>query len=144
MLPRDIIFIIIIFGLISALGFLIVADVADENEGYNVSDMVDEDLESNYNTLTEIESNITTMQSETSSKGGMSVISTYTTMFSSTFTVIGIVFGSVRIFRNSLVSFAGDFGIPAAVVNLFMGAILLIIITLLVFGVVSSVSRGRL
>lgn len=144
MLARDIIFIIILFGLIVGLAFIVVADVADENEGYDVDDMVDENLESHYDTLTDIRADVEEMQNETSSEGGMSVISTYTTMFSSTFTVIGIVFRSVGIFRNIFVSFAGDFGIPAVVINLLMGALLIIITAIIIFVVVSSVSRGRL
>lgn len=144
MLARDIIFIVIIFGLVAGLGFLVVGDVADPYEGYNVSGMVDEGLERNYDTLTNITQDVYEMQNETSSEGGMSVISTYTTMFSSTFTVIGIVFRSVGIFRKTMVSFAVDFGIPAVVVNLLMGSVLVIIITVIIFVVVSSISRGRL
>lgn len=144
MLARDIVFIIILFGLVTALGFVVVADVASDNEGYNVTNMVDENLESHYDTLTNISQDVEEMQNETSSEGGMSVISVYTTMFSATFTIIGIVFRSVGIVNNSLVSFASDFGIPAVVVNVLMGALLIIVSTIIIFVIASSVSRGRL
>jgi len=143
MLARDLVIILVLFGLVSGVGYLIVVDIAGPS-GYDVENMTDEDYVNRYDTLTNSTRDIRLMQNETTSKEGMSVISTFTTFFKSTFTIIGIVFGSFDMLILLMSSFAQDTGINSGLANIVAGAIMLIVTTLIVFIVVSSVSRGRL
>jgi hypothetical protein len=144
MLARNWVFALVLFGLISGIGYLIVEDIASSEKGYDVANMTDEDYTERYDTLTESSTKIYLMQNATSSKEGLSVFSTYTTMFSSTFSVIGIVFGSFGMATSSMTNFAEDIGMDSALANLLFGALLVLIISVIVFVVVSAVSRGKL
>jgi len=144
MLVRDWIIILVLFGLVSGIGYIIVVDVSSSDKGYNVTNMTDESYQSRYDTLTESSSKIYQMQNATSSEEGMSVVSTYTTMFKSTFTVIGVVFGSFGMFTTTMNNFAEDIGMDSTLANIVFGGILVIIICIVVFIIISSISRGRL
>ena len=144
MLARDWIIMLVIFGAITSLGFLFVADMAGTETGYNVSGMVDPDFQEDYNTLSNTSTDIYKMQNATASGEGMSVISTYTEVFKATFSIISIVFGSLGIVNNVLANFAIDFGVPTAVANIIFPAILVMIIATLVFVIISAVSKGRM
>lgn len=144
MLARDWIIILVLFGLVSGIGYLIVEDLASSSKGYDVANMTDENYRGRYDTLTESSSKIYQMQNATTSEQGMSVVSTYTTMFKSTFSVIGLIFGSFSVATTSMQNFAQDIGMDSNLANLLFGAILVIVICIIVFVVVSSISRGRL
>ena len=144
MLARDWIIVLVLFGLISGIGYLVVEDIASSSKGYNVPNMTDESYQSRYDTLTESSSKIYQMQNATTSKEGMSVVSTYTTMFRSTFSIIGLIFGSFSMATTSMNNFAQDIGMSSNLANLLFGGILVIIICIIVFVVISSISRGRL
>jgi len=144
MLARDWIIVLILFGLISGVGYLVVEDIASSDKGYNVANMTDESYQSRYDTLTESSSKIYQMQNATTSEQGMSVVSTYTTMFRSTFSIIGLVFGSFSMATTAMNNFAQDIGMDSTLANLLFGAVLVIVICIIVFVVISSISRGRL
>ncbi len=144
MLARDWIFILVLFGAITAIGYLIVADMASSESGYNVTNMTDETFQDNYDTLSESTSTIYQMQNATTSEQGMSVLSTYTTMFTATFSIISLIFGSFGMASNTMTNFATDFGVPSILANIIFPAILVLIIVIIVFVIISSVSRGRL
>jgi len=133
-----------LFGLVSGIGYLIVVDIASSEHGYDVENMTDENYQSRYDTLNESSGKIYQMQNATTSEQGMSIISTYTTMFKSTFSIIGLVFGSFGMVTTSMNNFAQDIGMDSTLANLVFEAILVIIICIIVFVVVSSISRGRL
>lgn len=136
--------IIVLFGAIVGLGFLVVSDVASPSNGYDVTGMVDPSFESNYNTLTNVSDDIYTAQNATASGEGLSTTSTFTIVFKATFSVISIVFGSFDMVNQVFVNLASDFGIPAAVANIFFGSLLVIAIAIIIFVVISSVSQGKL
>ncbi len=144
MLARDWVIVLVLFGLFSGIGYLIVVDIANPTTGYNVTNMTDENYQSRYDTLTESSTDIYQMQNATTSEEGMSVVSTYTTMFRSTFSIIGIIFGSFGMATTTMNNFAQDIGMDSGLANLVFGALLVIIICVIVFIVVSSISRGRL
>lgn len=144
MLARDLIIMLILFGLVSGVGYLIVVDISSSESGYDIPNMTDESYQSRYDTLTNSSRQIYEMQNATTSKEGMSVFSTYTTMFKSTFSIIGLVFGSFGMTTAVMSNFAQDLGMPSALANLVIGGLLVILICVVVFVVVSSVSRGRL
>jgi len=144
MLARDWIIVLILFGVVVSLGALYVADIASSDNGYNETDLIDENFQSRYDTLSETSENIYQMQNATSSGEGLSTISTFTTTFKATFSVISIVFGSFGIATDTFSNMAMDFGIPSVVANIFFGAVLVILIAVIIFVVISSVSQGKL
>lgn len=144
LLARDWIMILILFGAVTAIGYLIVADMANSSTGYDVDNMTDESFQDNYDTLTETTSTIYQMQNATRSEEGMSVLSTYTTMFTATFSIISLIFGSFGMASNTMTNFAVDFGVPSSLANIIFPAILVLLIVAIIFVVISSVSRGRL
>jgi len=144
MIARDWIIVLVLFGAVSGIGYLIVVDIANSSTGYDVGNMTDDAYQARYDTLTDSSDEIYRMQTATSSKEGMSVTSLFTTMFSSTFTIIGIVFGSFSMATTTMNNFGQDIGMSAGLSNLIFGSILVIIIAVIVFVVISSVSRGRL
>ena len=144
MLARDWYVMLIVFGTISGLGYLVIADIASESSGYNIENMTDENFKENYDTMTESADDIYLMQNATASGEGMSVISTFTTMFSATFSVISIIFGSFSLADDVLTNFGVDQGVPTAIANIIFPAILAIILGLIIFVIISSISKGKL
>lgn len=144
MLARDWIIVLVLFGLISGIGYLVVEDIASADSGYDVVNMTDENYQDRYDTLTESSSKIYLMQNATASSEGMSVISTFTTMFSATFSIIGIIFGSFGMATTTMQNFGEDIGMSAGLANLVFGGLLVILIAVIVFIIISSISRGRL
>ena len=123
---------------------MIVADIASVESGYGVENMTDESYRERYDTLTDTTEDIYLMQNATSSEEGLSVVSTYTTMFKSTFSVIGLVFGSFDVARLTMKNLAQDIGMDSNLANLFFGAILTIIISIIIFVILSSITKGRI
>jgi len=144
MLARDFMIILVLFGAICAIGYLVVEDMAGVKTGYNVTNMSDPTFQENYDVLTNTTSTIYQMQNATISEEGTSVVSTYTTMFKSTFSVISLIFGSFKIASRTMTNFAEDFGVPSTLANIIFPAILVLLIVIIIFIVISSVSRGKL
>lgn len=143
MYARDYIIILILFGSICLTGYLIVADMAGSDSGYGVSGMVDENFAEHYNTLTESTSNIGKLQNATTSEAGTKTISQYTEIFRATFSMISIIFGSIGMTSGTLTHFATDFEIPSAMANIISATIMGILITILIFVIISSVSKSK-
>jgi len=144
MLARDWFVMLIIFGVITGLGYLVVADFASESSGYAVENMTDDDFQDNYDTLTDSVKNVSEMQNKTAAKGGLDVISTFTTLFTATINIITIVLGSFSMASNVMTNFAIDFGVPTVVANLIFPAILALIIGIIIFVIISSISKGKM
>jgi len=144
MLARDFIIILVLFGLVTGAGYFIVVDIASSESGYDIPNMTDEEYQKRYDTLNDTSTIIYKMQNATKSEKGMSVVSTFTTMFKSTFSVIGLVFGSFDMVATTMDNFGQDLGMDSSLANLVFGAILIIIITIIVFVIISSISKGRL
>lgn len=132
--------VLILFGVFIALGGLMVSDMADK---YNEPSIEDESFADNYDTMDNASSDISQMRSSTAGKSGKETISPYITMFRSTFTAINVVMNSFGSASDSMSSMAQDFGIPPEVANIIFPAIITIIIGLIVFVIISAVSRGR-
>jgi len=144
MLARDFIVVLMLFGLFSGVGYLIVEDISSSERGYDVVNMSDENYRARYDTLLDTTDNVKQMQTAASSKEGLTIWSVFTTMFSATFTVIGLVFGSIGTAILTVKNFGLDLGMSEKLINVVAGAILTILTSLIVFIVISSISRGRL
>ncbi len=143
-LARDFIIILALFGGITGIGALIVIDMANSETGYNVTNMTDEDFQSNYDTLSDTYDDVDLMKNATASGEGISVVSTYTTFFTATFNVITLVFRSPILIKNTFVNFADEFNIPSGVANIMFTLILTISLAIIIFVIISSVSKGRM
>ncbi len=143
-IPRTIVITILIFTLITGIGFLVVNDISSSENGYNIPNMSDSNFQQKYSDVNNISDTINIMKNKTLNKEGLNVVSTYTTMFKSTFSVIALVFGSIGMINTIFLNIMKDFGISATLGNLIIGSILAMITTVIMFAVLSSVSRGRI
>lgn len=132
--------VLILFGVFVALGGLMVSDMANE---YNEPDLEDKSFSENYDTTSNASKDITGLKKSTAGKSGKETISPYISMFRTTFTAIEVVLTSFGNASDALSSMAQDFGIPPAIANLIFPAIITIIVGLIVFIIISAVSRGR-
>ena len=144
MLARDWMIVLIIFGMITGIGSLVVYDISSSEYGYDVPNMTDGDYNNSYDTLTDATIKIGEMANATSSKEGQSTISPYTLFFKATFSVIGIIFNSFGIASSTLATFGEDIGMPSSLANLLFSGIMVLIVGIIIFVVVSAISRGRL
>jgi len=144
MYARDYIIILILFGAVCIIGSLIVADIAGTESGYGVSGMVDENFKQHYDTLKESTSDIGKMQNATTSEAGTKTISQYTEIFRATFSLISIIFGSLGMTSDTLTHFATDFEIPKEIANIIFSTILGVLTTILIFVIISSVSKSKI
>jgi len=132
--------VLILFGVFIALGGLMVSDMADN---YNEPDIEDESFADNYDTVSSTNEDITQMRESVEGKSGRQTISPYITMFKSTFTAIDVVMSSFSNANAVTKNMAQDMGIPPEVANIIFPAIITIIIGLIIFVIISAVSRGR-
>jgi len=132
--------VLILFGVFIAIGGLMVSDMADN---YNEPDIEDESFADNYDTVSSTNEDITQMRESVEGKSGRQTISPYITMFKSTFTAIDVVMSSFSNANAVTKNMAQDMGIPPEVANIIFPAIITIIIGLIIFVIISAVSRGR-
>jgi len=144
MLARDWIVILVLFGLVVGVGGLVVNDISSSEKGYDVPNMTDESYSNNYDTLTNATEKIYKMGNATASSEGQSTISVFTTFFTATFSVISIVFESFGLAGSTLTIFLTDIGMPSGLANLLVGGVVAIILAMLVFIIISAISRSRL
>lgn len=138
-LARDWIIATILFSGFIVLFVLAVGSLADE---YGVADVVvSEEFSDTFDNFEDTTQNAQEMFEAASSKEGLSLEGTFEVLFSSTFTVISLVFTSVTSVAGQVFGFVEYFGIPSSV-GATIGIILLSILSvIIVFIIVSSVSR---
>ena len=144
MLARDWVVIIILFSLVVGIMNLVVYDMADPVNGYNVQNVTDPNFDSAYNKVDYASSITSNMANETTSNEGLGFLGGAELFFGSTVTVIQIVFGSLGTVNGIFASFITTFGIPPSLANIIFPAILAIITTILVFVVVSSLTKTKM
>lgn len=132
--------VLILFGVFIALGALMVSDMANE---YNEPDMEDESFSDDYDTASQARDDISEIRDSTGGKSGKETISPYITMFKSTFTAINVVIDSFQSTKDAMSNMGQDFGIPPQIANIIFPAIITIIVGLIIFVIISAVSRGR-
>jgi hypothetical protein len=84
------------------------------------------------------------MGNASTSKEGLETIGGLELLFGSTRTVIQLVAGSFTITRSVFVSFTATFGIPLEIANILFGAIISIIIVIIVFVIISSLTKTKM
>ncbi len=81
------------------------------------------------------------MWNQTTGEGGLSTIGSFDLLFKSTFGVINLVFSSVVTVGSQMFGFTEYFGIPSEVGFLFFTILSSILAVIIIFIIISSVSR---
>jgi hypothetical protein len=142
-LPRDLVVMsLFIFGIV-ALATLMIAGIS---QNYGSNTLLSPSFQNNYNKLSSITSSVSSMSNASQgNQGGLSFIGTFNVIFAGTFTVISLLFGMVGLYTGTAASFVSDFTfLNAQVVQVFFIIVIGIMMTLLIFKWLSSVTRGKL
>jgi|SRR6056297_376460 len=137
-LARDWVVAAILFSGIIALLVLGVGSVADNYDKENITSDSFQDKFDKFENNTKLAQS---MWNQSSGEGGLSTVGTFDVLFKATFGVISLVFDSVKIAGQQMFSFIGYFGVPSEVGLLFFTILSSILAVLIVFIVISSVSR---
>lgn len=137
-LARDWVISLIIFTGFISLTVLFVTGLATE---YDNTDIVDESIVENYGFLDNTTSIASQAFDATNEREGLSFLGSFDILFSSAFTVISLVFGSISLAGSAMAQFAIDFGIPSQVANVLFPMFLSIITVILVFVIISTTTR---
>ena len=141
---RDYVIMIILFSVVAGLGALVVSDVASSEHGYNISNMTDISFNSAYNQVEYTSGIAETMGNESLSDEGLSTAGGVELLYGSTKAVIQLVAGSFLVVRNVLSSMTLSLGIPLEVGNILFGAVISILIIIIVFVVISSLTKTKM
>lgn len=124
-----------------SLSYFMVQGLATE---YDNLDVIDENFQSTYNRYSDLEGDVHSMFEEASSEEGLSVVGTFTVLFSATFTIIQLIFSSLLLPGTMLRQFALDVGAPSAIANIIFTLPLVIVTVIIILVIISSISRGKL
>lgn len=144
MLVRDYIVVLIIFSAIAGLGALMVSDLTSQANGYNVVNVSDPSFDSAYNKLESTRSLVDTSSNASRTGLGKLLGSGADNFFSSTLVVLDLAFGSFTTVNSVFASMSESFGIPSTIANIIFPAILAILTTIIVFVVISSLTRSKM
>lgn len=140
-LTRDFIVAGVLFSGLIALWVLSIGGISNE---YDSTLLINEEFGDNYNKLVEQTERIGTAREAASAGQGLNFLGTFDVAFQSTFTVFQMIFQTLGIFGDMSDSFAEDFGIDPTVTSIAFLIALSIITVLIVWNIISSVSRGRI
>ena len=140
-LTRDFVIAGILFSGLIALFVLAIAGIQQE---YDSDLLTNEEFSENYDRLTKQTENIETAREAASAGEGLSFVGTFDVTFQSTFIVFQMVFSTLDLFGDMTSSFASDFGFDPTVTRIVFLIALSILTTILVWIIVSSISRGRI
>ena len=126
---------------VMSICYLMVFGLATE---YDNLDVIDENFDSTYNKYSELQTNIDSVFLEASSKKGMSVTGTFTTLFSATFIVIQLIFTSLLMPGAMLRQFVIDIGAPTAIANILFTLPLIVITVIIVMVIINFIGQGKM
>lgn len=140
-LAKDWIIATIFFGGIVALAILMVGAYTDT---YNSSGVVDQQFSENYDHLQDTSDIASQMQESVRGKGGVTLAVAAELVFSSTFTVIGLIWDSLTLPVTVLSHFAADFDIPSSVTFVLGAVLTMALIVVILFAIIGSLKKGDL
>lgn len=140
-LARDWVVSAILFAGMIALLVLMAGGMVDTYDAQNVTDEEFSDTFDNLDENTQIAQD---MWNKSAGEGGLSTIGTFDLLFKATFSIIDLVFSSVTLAGNQVFGFTEYFGVPSEVSFLFFTILMSVLTVLIVFIVISSVSRREL
>lgn len=141
-LLRDFVVVGILFGMAIALYIIQVASVA---QNYGNDDMISPEFAAHYSKL---QTNLDALSSATNAvqgSGGLNLIGSFNVAFNSVFTVIVMIWDGILIYTGMASNVASDFNfLDQSTMLVFLGGIIAILTTYLIFIWLSSVSRGKI
>jgi hypothetical protein len=137
-LARDWVIAAILF---SGIIGLLVLQVESLSNTYDVENITSDEFSEKFDKFDEHTGYAQSMWNQTTGEGGLSTIGTYEILFKSTFGVINLVFTSVTTVGSQMFGFTEYFGIPSEVGFLFFTILASLLSVIIVFIVISSVSR---
>lgn len=140
-LARDWIIAAILFSGIIGLFVLGLQDMASDYGNTNVTNPEFSESFDKFDDNTEL---VQSMWNQSTGEGGLTTIGTFDILFKATFGVISLVFNSVTLVGGQMFSFVEFFGVPSEVGFLFFTILLSILTVVIIFIVISSVSRRDL
>ena len=141
-LLRDFVVVGILFGMI--VGFFIIMVGALANN-YNNTDIVSANFANHYDVMQTNLDKLSTSYSAVKGGGGLNLIGTFNVAFNSVFTVVAMVWDGVMIYTGMAQNISSDFTfLDSQVMLLFLGGIIAIVTSYLIFIWLSSVSRGKI
>ena len=145
MLVRDVVIGGILFTGIIAIFVILVANMAIN---YNNPNMVSQSFSQNYNKLQQLTqgaNGLSVSQNSVENVSGMQLQGNFDVAFSSTWIVFNMIWGTVDTFTSAGASFISDFTfLDAGVIKLLIYILISLLITIVIFNIISSVTRGRL
>jgi hypothetical protein len=112
---------------------------------YDRPDMIDSQFSDNYNKLNRMTDSIESTRQAVISPGGLSFIGTFSVAFNSIFTAVNLVLTSLDIFGTmSASAMSGYIPLDATVIKILLGIFLSAGLVVIIFVLLSSVTRGRI
>lgn len=144
MLARDYVIILIIFSVFAGIGALIVTDIASEDTGYDTN-ISNSNFDSSYNKMEDLTELSSQLSNATTSSSGLGLLGGgIEIIFTATVAVIKLVFDSFSMVNGVFTSMVTSFGIPLSIANIIFPALLSIITVILVFVVISSLTKTKI
>lgn len=130
---------LILFSAVIAMYVLMVAEQATL---YDNEEIIDEQILENYNKISDSTGIVQDAFESATDTGGLSLVGTFDVLFSSSFTVISLVFNSIPLMTSITASFATDFGIPSEIASIIFPTFLAIITIIIIYRVINSTTRA--
>ena len=140
-IARDWVLGTLIFSGLIALMYVMWASAATD---YGRTDLIDEDFNNSYNKFARDTDRINTAFDTAGSEQGLTTLGSVELLFQSSFTVINLVFTGVSSFGAQIGDAGERFGIPTDISRIIFPLFLAAIAIIIVFVVVSSVTRDKL
>jgi len=143
-LLRDIVITGLLFFGVIAL-FLIL--VTSASNGYNRPDIIDSKFSNNFNklnTLVEGDNGIDVVRGSVSNPEGLQLLGNFDIACSSMWTVFSLVWSTIDLYAGMGANFISTFTfIDASVIKIVFYVLVSILVTITIFNIISSVTRGR-
>ena len=141
-LLRDFVVAGIMFGMVVALFIIMTGSIANN---YHNQVIVSPAFAQHYSSLSTQLASLDTTNKAVQGSGGLNLIGTFNVAFNSVFTAIVMVWDSVLIYTGMASNLSGDFTfLDQTTMLVFLGGIIAIVTTFLIFIWLSSVSRGKI
>ena len=131
---------VLIFSGVIALLVIALGSMASD---YGNEDVVSSDFSDKFNKFDEDAARAEDMYNAVAGEGGLSLVGTVELLFTSTFSVINLVFTSIGETANQLFGIGDFFGIPDIVAGVFFMLIFSILTVIIIFKVLSFIKGGR-
>ena len=139
-IARDLILSMVLFSGLIALIFIVVTSFGN-NYG---QETLSPEFSEKYNNLANTSALISNAYQNVSSSGGLTLVGSFTIMFSSSFKVISLVFQSLIIIPALVINALADMGVPSEISAIILIIVSSIITLEIIFVVISFITRGRL